>query len=166
MLTGLHNSQHLRVIRQISGFWFLRIYVCGKLFTLDYSTLLARKEKMKLGKPLKHVSRKSICLLISMDECWECLWFWCSCQNLLGSPISFNESLGVASNKCWRVFHGTPLNWLPTTDHTPYRVHEPQIRGWQWFATSYICPIIFFCRFFYYVLCDKALKWYFLDGHT
>lgn len=46
--------------------------------------------------------------------------FWVPCQNLLGSPISFNESLGVALNKYRRVLDGTPLNWLPTTDHTAF----------------------------------------------
>lgn len=120
-------------------------------FTLNYSRILAHREKMKLGKSLEHVSSRK-CLLshlqVGMDGGNAC-GFWVPSRNLPGSPISFNESLGVASKKSRRVLVGTPLNRLPTTDHTPHRVHEPQMRGRPWFTISQspfqtpcICPII------------------------
>lgn len=86
---------------------------------------------MKWGKPLKHVSGMETFSSPGRNGWWECLWFWFPSPNLLGSPVSFNESLGVVLKKSRWVLDGTPLKLLPTADHTPHCIHEPQMRDRQ-----------------------------------
>lgn len=54
----------------MTDFWLLMVlmHVCGKIFRKDYGSVLANKEKTKLGKSLEHICSERTCFLISKQE--------------------------------------------------------------------------------------------------